>query len=207
MPLPHKGHTTVQDWISHQNKAAQKVQEHLQRGREARVKRVNWKRKPAQYSRGDYVLIHRNRFPSRPVLKGGAKDILGHGRYLVVLTTGSGIVKRCSPTLGGEVPVAHEYLNCYQFDLVDDQNPDAEDIETDTREQTDEAAALKEEADLVQKRLTYRFTARPGWVTRQLHRGAVFQGAVSSRLDVPNTVGRVACLCRYLVAHEGVCSC
>ena len=30
-PRPHKGHTTVQDWMSHQNKTAHKVQEHLQR--------------------------------------------------------------------------------------------------------------------------------------------------------------------------------
>ena len=35
MPLPHEGHIRLQDRISHQSKAAQKVQEHLQRGRGA----------------------------------------------------------------------------------------------------------------------------------------------------------------------------
>ena len=113
MPLPHEGHTTVHDWIFHQNKAAQKVQEHLQCGREARVKRVTWKRKLAQYSLGDYVLIHRNRFLSKPVPRGGAKDTLSYGPHLVLGTTGSSIVARYSPTLGGEVPLAHEYLKRY----------------------------------------------------------------------------------------------
>ena len=134
MPLPHEGHATVRDWISHQNKAAQKVQEHLHHGREACDKRVNLKHKPAQYSLGDYVLIHRNRFPSRPVPKGGAKDTLSYGPYLVVGTTGGDIVAYCSPTLGGEVPVAHEYPKRYPFELVDDQDPYAEDIEMDTSE-------------------------------------------------------------------------
>ena len=41
MLLPQEGHTTVQNSISPQKKAAQKVQQHLQRGREGRVKQVN----------------------------------------------------------------------------------------------------------------------------------------------------------------------
>ena len=119
MPLPHEAHTRVQNWIFHQNKAARKLQELLQPGREARVKRVTWKHKPAQYSLGDYVLIHGNRLQSSPVPEGGARDTLWYGPHLVVGTTGSGIVARCSPSLGGEVPVAHKCLKHYPFEFGD----------------------------------------------------------------------------------------
>ena len=44
----------------------------------------------------------------------------------------------------------HEYVKSSQFELVDDQDPDVDDIEMDTNEGTDEAAELEDDAGLVQ---------------------------------------------------------
>ena len=143
---------------------------------------MNWKRKPVQYSLGDYVLSHCNRFPMRPVPKGGAKDILWYGPYLVVRTTGGSIVARFSPTLGGEVRVAHEYLNYYRLELVDDQDSDAEDIQMDSTEGTDEAAAPEDEADLVQNKAgiplynTREMKSQGNYIMEQLLKAAYRQG-------------------------------
>ena len=52
----------------------------------------------------------------------------------------------CSPTSDGEVPVSHEYLKRYQFELVDEHHCDAEDFEIDTSAATDEAAVLEDDA-------------------------------------------------------------
>ena len=147
MPYPHEGHSSVDTWIQDHNAIAKAVQENLQRTREQRVRRANKGRKPARYAPGDYVLVSRHRFPSRPVPKGGAKDILWYGPYLVVGTTAGGVVARCSPTLGGEVPVAHEFLKRFPFELIDEDvgDGDLEDGEMDEKE----AAALEDKEDLV----------------------------------------------------------
>ena len=58
------------------------------------------------------------------VPKGGSKDNMRYGPYLVPGVSRGVITARCSPTLGGEVPVAFEFVKCFQFELVDDYDED-----------------------------------------------------------------------------------
>ena len=57
---------------------------------------------------------------------------------------------RCNPTPCSKVPVAQQFLKRYRLEMVDHQDPDAEEIDIDTTAKTDEAAALEDAADLAQ---------------------------------------------------------
>ena len=110
----------MQDWVKEQNKVAQVVQAHLRKGRASRFERVNRRRNPAVFNVGDYVLVSRKRFRQLEVPKGTTKDVMWYGSYLVTGVSSGGITARCSPTFGGEVPVALEFVKCFPFELVDD---------------------------------------------------------------------------------------
>ena len=124
LPFPHEGNVQVQDWVREQKKIAQVVQAHLRRGRASRFERVNRRRTPAVFNVGDYELVRRRRFKQLEVRKGATKDVMWYGPYLVTGVSSSGITARCSPTLGGEVPVAFEFVKRFFFELVDDYGED-----------------------------------------------------------------------------------
>ena len=105
----------MQDWVREQNKIAQVVQAHLRKGRTSRFDRVKRRRKPAVFNVGDYVLVSRMRFKQLEVPKGATKDVMWYGPYLVTGVSSGGITARCSPTLGGEVPVALEFVERFPF--------------------------------------------------------------------------------------------
>ena len=72
-----------------------------------------------------------------------------YGPYLVTGVTSGGITAHCSPTLGGEVPVAFEFVKRFPFELVDDYGEDTiEEGDTDMLND-DERAALADEQDIV----------------------------------------------------------
>ena len=147
--FPHEGNVQVEDWVKEQNKIAQFVQAHLRKGRASRFERVIRRRKPAVFIVGDYVLVSRKRFKQLEVPKGAAKDLMWYGPYLVTGVSSGGITARCSPTLGGEVPVAFESVKRFPFDLVDDYGEDTiEKGDTDMLND-DERAALADEQDIV----------------------------------------------------------
>ena len=123
-PFPHEGNVQVQDLVKEQNKIAQVVQVHLRKGTASRFERSNRSRKPAVFNVGDYVLVSRKRFKQLEVPKGATKDVMSHGPYLVTGVSSGGITARCSPTLGGEVPVAFEFVKGFPFELVDDYDED-----------------------------------------------------------------------------------
>ena len=100
----------MQDWVKEQNKIAQVVQAHLRKGRASRLERVNRRSNPAVFNVGDYVLVSRWRFKQLEVPKGATKDAMSYGPYLVTGVSSGGIIACCSPTLGGEVPVAFEFV-------------------------------------------------------------------------------------------------
>ena len=106
LPFPHEGNVQVQDWVKEQNKIAQVVPAHLRKGRAIRFKRSNRRRTPAVLTVRDVVLVSRKRFQQLEVPKGATKDVMWYGPYLVTGVSTGGITARCSPTLGGEVPVA-----------------------------------------------------------------------------------------------------
>ena len=97
---------------------------------------------------GDYVLVTRNRFKHLEVAKVGSKDIIWYGPYLVTGVGSCGITARCSPTLGGEAPVAFEFVKRFPFELVDDYDEETiEEGDTDILKD-DERAALADEQDI-----------------------------------------------------------
>ena len=139
----------MQDWVKEQNKIAQVVQTPLRKGRASRFERVNRRRKPAVFNVGDYVFVSRKRFKQLEVPKGTTKDVMWYGPYLVTGVSSGGITARCSPTLGGEVPVAFEFVKPFPFELVDDYGEDTiEEGDTDMLND-DERAALADKQDMV----------------------------------------------------------
>ena len=149
LPFPHEGNAQVQDWFKEQNKIAKVVQTHLMKGRASRFERVNRRRKPAVFKLGDYVLVSRKRFKKFEVPKGATKDLMLYGLYLVTGVSSGGITARCSPTLGGKVPVAFEFVKRFPFELVDDYGEDTiKEGDTDMLND-DERAALADEQDIV----------------------------------------------------------
>ena len=124
LPFPHKGNVQVQDWVKQQNKIAEVVQADLRKGRASRFERVNRRRKAAVFNVGDYVLVSRRRFKQLEVPKGATKDVMWYGPYLVTGVSSNGITARCSPTLGGEVPVTFEFVKRFPFELVYDYGED-----------------------------------------------------------------------------------
>ena len=107
----------MQDWVKEQNKIAQVVQAKLRKGRATRFERVNRRRKPAFFNVGDDVLVSGKRFKQMEVPKCAAKDVMWYGPYIVTGVSSGGITARCSPTLGGEVPVAFEFVKRFPFEL------------------------------------------------------------------------------------------
>ena len=139
----------MQDWVKEQNKIAQVVQAHLRKGRASRFERVKRRRKPAVFNVGDYVLVSRKRFKQLEVPKGARKDVMWYGAYLVTGISSSGITARCSPTLGGEVPVAFEFVKRFPFELVDDYGEDTIEEGDTGMLNDDERAALADEQDIL----------------------------------------------------------
>ena len=148
-PFPHEGTVQVRDWLKEQNMIAQVVQAPLKKGRASRFERINRRRKPAVFNVGDYVLVSRRTFKQLQVPKGATKECMWYGPYLVTGVSSGGITARCSPTLGGKVPVAFEFVEGLPFELVDDFGEDTiEEGDTDMLND-DERAALADEQDIL----------------------------------------------------------
>ena len=92
--------------------------------------------------------MSRRGFKQLEVPKGATKDVMWYGFYLVTGVSSGGITARCSPTLGGGVPVAFEFLKRFPFGLVDDYGEDTiEEGDTDMLNDG-ERAALADEQDI-----------------------------------------------------------
>ena len=149
LPFPHESNVLVQDVVKEQNKIAQVVQAHLRKGRGSRFERVNGWRKPAVFNVGNYVLVSRRTFKQLEVSTGATKDVGWYGPYLVTRVSSGGITARCSPTLGGKVPVAFEFVKRFAFELVDDYGEDTIGEGDTDMLNDDERAALADEQDIV----------------------------------------------------------
>ena len=143
MPFAHAGNQDVESWIQEQNRLAQTVQDQLRRKRTTRHKYLNRKRAAPKYLVGDYVLVHRNRFQGRTAAEN--ENTLFCGPYLVTGVTGRGITARCSPTLGGEVNVAHNYLRQWPFSLSVNSDSKSDEFEAEAANEDEELEA--EETD------------------------------------------------------------
>ena len=144
LPFPHEGNVQVQDWVKEQNETAVVVQAHLRQGIPSRFERIRRRRKPAVFNGGDYVLVSRKRFKQLEVPKNATKDVMWHGPYLVTGVSSGGITARFGPALGGEVPVAFEFVKRFPFELVDDYVEDTIE-EGDTNMLNDDEQAAEQD--------------------------------------------------------------
>ena len=143
MPVAHAGNLEVESCIQEQNRLAQTVQDQLRRKPTTRHKYLNRKRTAAKHLVGDYLLVHRNRFQGRTAAEN--ENTLFYGPYLVAGVTERGITARCSPTLGGEVNVAHKYLKQWPFSISVNLDSESEELEAEAANEDEELEA--EETD------------------------------------------------------------
>ena len=140
---------SVQDWFKEQNKIAQVVQAQLRKGCASRFEGRDRRRKSAVFKVGACVLVSRKKSKQLEVPKGGSKEIMSHGAYLVDVVSSGGTTVRCSPELGREVSVAFQFVKLSPFELVDDYDEDTiQEGDTDMPKD-DERAALADEQDIV----------------------------------------------------------
>ena len=134
----------MQEWLDFQISVQQVAQERLQKRRERYLGKVNRKRKPTVYREGDWVLVHKRRFPQWTTTAFGSQWF---GPHRVVKTQANSLKIRASPKLGGEVDVAHEFLKRYPLDPADSdsEGEDVEAIEEDERQQTEEVPSPPEQ--------------------------------------------------------------
>ena len=138
---PGLGQRTKQDCQSCSSPLEERTSESFER--------VNRRRKPAVLNVGESVLLSRRRSKQLEVPKGATKDVMWYGPYLVTGVSSGSITAHCSPTLGGEVPVAFEFVKRFPFEVVDDYGEDKI-KEGDTYMLNDyERAALADEQDIV----------------------------------------------------------
>jgi hypothetical protein len=115
----------VSDWLEHQLDVQKLVQRRLQQKRVSALQKANKARKPAQYAVGQYVLVHKRRFPQWTTTVFGSQWF---GPYRIISIAAHSVRVRASPRVGGEVEVAHEFLKRFPV-LYDDSESDEEETQ------------------------------------------------------------------------------
>ena len=113
----------TREWIEHQIELQNLAAKRLQHLREMQLRRANRGRTEVHYSEGEYVLIHKRRFPQWPT------SILGSqwfGPFRVQSVKSHAVVVRASPKLGGEVEVAYSFLKKFPQGIGDDEDEGGE---------------------------------------------------------------------------------
>ena len=98
---------SVQDWVVEQAKLCRMAFQRLRRERSTRLKRAHKGRVSASYLIGEFVLVHKKRFPQWSLSKLGTQWF---GPYRIVQLHHNAATVRASPRLGGEVEVGFSFL-------------------------------------------------------------------------------------------------
>ena len=125
---------SVKDWMESQLELRKKAQERLQEVRQRYLEKVNQRRRPAVYQEGDWVLVHKRRFPQWTTTVFGSQWF---GPYRIIKIQANSVKIRASPKLGGEVEVAHEHLKRYPVHYD----------EGETEEEDEDEAVLEDERE------------------------------------------------------------
>jgi hypothetical protein len=147
--IPDDEDVALQDWSRKLRADEDRVKRQLIVGRSKRMARANKGRTEAKHGAGDYVLVHRERFPARK------KDKLKsqwHGPFRVVEVSTGKVRVRASPRLGGEVWVANGHIK--RFPNVEEGWEEDDTISDEMDVEEEDAAAkeeeiMEEEVDLV----------------------------------------------------------
>ena len=92
----------VESWVLEQKELCDIAGQRLRKLREKRMSPANKGRKEAKYQIGDFVLVHKKRFPQWTLSKLSTQWF---GPYRIIKIQHASVTIRASPTLGGEVQV------------------------------------------------------------------------------------------------------
>ena len=117
---------SVESWVQEQAELCRIASRRLMAERLRRLRRSNKGRIDATYSVGDFVLIHRKRFPQWAVSKLGTQWF---GPYRIVQLKHNTAVVRASPRLGGEVDVGFSFLKKFHGNVTSESEEEEEEPE------------------------------------------------------------------------------
>ena len=107
-----------EEWLTAQLSMQEDAKKRIQHIREQRLKRANKGRSLAHYQEGQYVLIHKRRFPQWPLTKLGSQWF---GPYRITHVKSQSVEVRASPSLGGVVDVAFTFLKHWPESMIQQQ--------------------------------------------------------------------------------------
>ena len=129
---------SVESWLEDQIFMQEKAQKRLEHLRELSLRRANKGRKPCKIVEGDFVLVHKNRWPQKPIPKLESPWL---GPFKVHHVHHSSLKVFVSPSLGGLVDVS--------LSMVKKWNPEnevlEEDFESVSQNQEDEPLEVENE--------------------------------------------------------------
>ena len=116
--MPSDLSVPVEDWLGEEQRLCDSAKDSLTAFREKSLSRTNMERVPANYQVGDHVLFHKNRFPQ---LQGGKFHAPHLGPYKILQVGPGSVLVWMSPTLRGEIRVAHSFPRKLPLELEDDR--------------------------------------------------------------------------------------
>ena len=142
--------SSVEDWLVEQMELQGHVAELLRKQREKEYKKRNTRRLEPRYKSGDFVLVHKNRFPRFRPRKLGSQWF---GPYRVVDTFSGSVKVRASPKLGGEVIVGHSHLKIFPVEMELEEDLDMGEGEEELAKKDEELGQEEEEWEVVGEEL------------------------------------------------------
>ena len=135
IPVDPEGSTTIDSWVIQQKEMCEIASREISRSRSKRLRKANARRKHLDIQEGDYVLVHKKRFPQYTVSKLSTQFF---GPYKVKKVFHSTALVRTSPKLGGDVEVGFSFLKRFPHALRDpedndgaEQSPESESEDSD----------------------------------------------------------------------------
>lgn len=135
IPVDPEGTTTIDSWVIQQKEMCEIASREIARSRSKRLRKANAKRKRLEIQEGDYVLIHKKRFPQYTISKLSTQFF---GPYKVKKVFHSTALVRTSPKLGGDVEVGFSFLKRFPHALQDHEDDEGGD-HNDGAEQSSES--------------------------------------------------------------------
>ena len=108
---------SVEGWVEEQMKMFEKANERLRRNRSTFLQRANRGRIEPQLDVGDFVLVHKKRFPQYTVDKLGRQWF---GPFKILDVRHNFVVVSASPRLGGKAEVSFTFLKRYPLQVFED---------------------------------------------------------------------------------------
>ena len=114
----------AKDWLEEQMRLQSSASDMLRQERAKNMNKRNLRRTAASYQIDDFVLVHKQRFPTMRPRK---LEIQWHWPFRVTKIYPSAVKIRTSPRLGGEILVSHTMLKRFPMEENWEEEKDDED--------------------------------------------------------------------------------